>query len=112
MQALAVFVALLSLSSVSVSSASKYSPGTCHCDCCAPVDGGEKACTAPVGPLHSQTKTDVCLAVFCTEGDTLGAQKQAFSNCSRFANPHQPILKQPPLRSALVIGICRSVFCA
>ena len=26
------------------------------------------------------------------------------ANCSRFANPHQPILKQPPLRSALVIG--------
>ncbi|CAK0882514.1 unnamed protein product [Prorocentrum cordatum] len=83
MQTVAVFVALLGLSAVSVASASKYSPGTCHCDCCAPVDGGEKECTAPVGSLHSQTKTDVCLAVFCTEGDTLGAQKQAFSNfCS------------------------------
>ncbi|CAK0863608.1 unnamed protein product [Prorocentrum cordatum] len=83
MQAFALFVALLSLSSLGAASASKFSPGQCHCDCCAPVDGGDKACTAPVGPLHSQTKTDVCLAVFCTEGDTLGAQKQAFSNfCS------------------------------
>jgi len=83
MQALAVFVALLSLSSVSVSSASKSTPGTCHCGCCAPVAGGEKACTAPLGELHSLTKTDMCLSVFCTEGDTLGAQKQAFSNfCS------------------------------
>ena len=33
-------------------------------------------------------------------------------NCSRFANPHQPILKQPPLRSALVIGSCWSVLSA
>ena len=33
-------------------------------------------------------------------------------NCSRFANPHQPILKQPLLRSALVIGSCRSVLSA
>ena len=31
------------------------------------------------------------------------------SYCLRFANPHQPILKQPLLRSALVIGSCRSV---
>ena len=36
----------------------------------------------------------------------------ASENCSRFANPHQPILKQPPLRSALVIGSWRSVLSA
>ena len=35
-----------------------------------------------------------------------------YLNCSRFANPHQPILQQPPLRSALVSGSCRSVFSA
>lgn len=33
-------------------------------------------------------------------------------NCSRFANPHQPILKQPRLRRALLIGSCRSVLSA
>ena len=32
-----------------------------------------------------------------------------YVNCLRFADPHQPILKQPPLRRALVIGSYRSV---
>ena len=31
-------------------------------------------------------------------------------NCSRFANPHQPILKQPLSRRVPVIGICWSSF--
>ena len=38
--------------------------------------------------------------------------QQGWTNCSRFANPHQPILKQPHLQSALVIGSCRSALSA
>ena len=38
--------------------------------------------------------------------------QQSVANCSRFANHHQPILEQPPLRSALVIGNCRSALSA
>ena len=32
------------------------------------------------------------------------------SNCSRFANPHQPILKQPLERRVPAVGIFRSCF--
>ena len=78
MQTLAIFVALLSLSAVgATNSTHKVSPGECHCGCCAPVESGEKACTAPVGALHSTTKTDMCRTVYCTNpSDTQGAQDQ------------------------------------
>ncbi|CAK0851439.1 unnamed protein product [Prorocentrum cordatum] len=94
MQTLAILVALLSLPAVGTSNAThKVSPGECHCGCCAPVASGEKACTAPVGALHSTTKTDMCRTVYCTDpSDTTGAQNQAWSSfCSGACFPHPEV---------------------
>ncbi|CAK0857368.1 unnamed protein product [Prorocentrum cordatum] len=94
MQTLTIFVALLSMSAVgATNSTHNVSPGECHCGCCAPVGSGEKACTAPVGALHSTTKTDMCRTIYCTDSaDTTGAQNQAWSSyCSSRCFPHPEV---------------------
>lgn len=94
MQSLPILVALLSLTASGASRfTDKVSPGECYCGCCAPVESGEKACTAPVGGLHSPTKTDMCRTVYCADSsDTMGAQNDAWSDfCSSKCFPHPDV---------------------
>ena len=75
--------------------------------------GASKVCSfIPISPVRSRVFVESTAPRVTPHSSSLFLFASVLQTSSRFAYPHQPIPKQPPLRCPLVIRICRSSFSA